>query len=83
MVQHFSEHGLFKRVEDDNLVNFCSSIKCFKSLFNFVFIYLIMLQKCDPVVEKLYESSEEGKKVTRNNGDKFLAVFMRIKDPDL
>lgn len=42
-----------------------------------------MLQKNDPVVDKLYESSEEGKKVTRNNGDKFLAVFMRIKDPDL
>ncbi|XP_022180296.1 tRNA (guanine-N(7)-)-methyltransferase [Myzus persicae] len=58
MVQHFSEHGLFKRVHDDDL-------------------------KDDPVVDKLYESSEEGKKVTRNNGDKFLAVFMRIKDPDL
>jgi tRNA (guanine-N7-)-methyltransferase len=58
MVHHFSEHGLFKRVEDDNLKN-------------------------DPVIDKLYESSEEGKKVTRNNGDKFLAVFMRIKDSDL
>ncbi|XP_060868007.1 tRNA (guanine-N(7)-)-methyltransferase [Metopolophium dirhodum] len=58
MVQHFSEHGLFKRVEDGDL-------------------------KDDPVVDKLYASSEEGKKVTRNNGDKFLAVFMRIKDPDL
>jgi len=58
MVKHFSEHGLFKRVEDDVL-------------------------KDDPVVDKLYESSEEGKKVTRNNGDKFLAVFRRIKDPDL
>ncbi|XP_012064587.1 PREDICTED: tRNA (guanine-N(7)-)-methyltransferase [Atta cephalotes] len=35
----------------------------------------------DPVVEKLYESTEEGKKVTRNEGDKFLAVFRRIADP--
>lgn len=35
----------------------------------------------DPVVEKLYSSSEEGQKVTRNNGDKFCAVFRRIKDP--
>ncbi|KAK6637746.1 hypothetical protein RUM44_008168 [Polyplax serrata] len=35
----------------------------------------------DPVVEKLYQSSEEGQKVTRNNGQKFLAVFRRIKDP--
>jgi len=34
----------------------------------------------DVVVPKLYESSEEGKKVTRNHGDKFLAVFRRIPD---
>ncbi|XP_044755232.1 tRNA (guanine-N(7)-)-methyltransferase [Coccinella septempunctata] len=35
----------------------------------------------DPIIEKLYASSEEGQKVTRNNGDKFLAVFKRIADP--
>ncbi|XP_051153092.1 tRNA (guanine-N(7)-)-methyltransferase [Leptopilina boulardi] len=35
----------------------------------------------DPIVEKLYESTEEGQKVTRNKGDKFLAVFKRICDP--
>lgn len=35
----------------------------------------------DPVVEKLFESSEEGKKVTRNKGDKFLAVYQRNADP--
>ncbi|KAH1013665.1 tRNA (guanine-N(7)-)-methyltransferase isoform X1 [Dendroctonus ponderosae] len=35
----------------------------------------------DPIVEKLYSSTEEGQKVTRNNGDKFLAVFRRISDP--
>ncbi|PSN35443.1 hypothetical protein C0J52_22995 [Blattella germanica] len=35
----------------------------------------------DPIVEKLYDSSEEGQKVTRNKGDKFLAVFRRIPDP--
>ncbi|KAG7210900.1 hypothetical protein KM043_016278 [Ampulex compressa] len=34
----------------------------------------------DPIVEKLYESTEEGQKVTRNKGDKFLAVFRRIAD---
>ncbi|XP_042903110.1 tRNA (guanine-N(7)-)-methyltransferase isoform X2 [Parasteatoda tepidariorum] len=37
----------------------------------------------DPVVEKIYESSEEGKKVTRNKGDKYLAVYLRIEDPML
>jgi tRNA (guanine-N7-)-methyltransferase len=35
----------------------------------------------DPVIEKLYDSSEEGQKVTRNNGNKLLAVFRRVMDP--
>ncbi|XP_072017930.1 tRNA (guanine-N(7)-)-methyltransferase-like [Amphiura filiformis] len=35
----------------------------------------------DPVVNKLYESTEEGQKVTRNSGDKFPAVFRKIADP--
>lgn len=34
----------------------------------------------DPVVAKLFESTEEGQKVTRNQGDKFLAVFRRVAD---
>lgn len=37
--------------------------------------------KEDPVVEKLYESTEEGQKVTRANGQKWCAVFRRIQDP--
>ncbi|CAG0896464.1 unnamed protein product [Cyprideis torosa] len=32
----------------------------------------------DPVVPLLYESTEEGQKVTRNQGQKFLAIFKRI-----
>ena len=39
------------------------------------------LLKGDVIVEHLYNSSEEGQKVTRNNGEKFLAVFTRIADP--
>ncbi|KAK7590359.1 hypothetical protein V9T40_001972 [Parthenolecanium corni] len=35
----------------------------------------------DPVVKVMTDCSEEGKKVTRNQGDKFVAVFRRIKDP--
>ncbi|PVD33780.1 hypothetical protein C0Q70_05041 [Pomacea canaliculata] len=35
----------------------------------------------DIVVSKLYDSTEEGQKVTRNNGQKWLAVFQRIEDP--
>ncbi|XP_005099484.1 tRNA (guanine-N(7)-)-methyltransferase [Aplysia californica] len=39
--------------------------------------------KEDIVVEKLYTSTEEGQKVTRNKGDKWLAVFRRIESrPD-
>ncbi|KAJ6637256.1 tRNA (guanine-N(7)-)-methyltransferase [Pseudolycoriella hygida] len=32
----------------------------------------------DIIVEKLYETSEEGIKVTRNKGDKYVAVFKRL-----
>ncbi|KAK9497019.1 hypothetical protein O3M35_012811 [Rhynocoris fuscipes] len=35
----------------------------------------------DPVVDVLLDCSEEGKKVSRNNGQKFLAAFKRIADP--
>ena len=38
-------------------------------------------QKEDVVVKKLYDSTEEGQKVTRNSGEKWLAVFRRIEDP--
>jgi tRNA (guanine-N7-)-methyltransferase len=44
------------------------------------FIHLFF-QKDDPVVDKLFDSSEEGKKVTRNNGEKYPAIFRRIQDP--
>jgi len=34
--------------------------------------------KSDPIVAELYSSSEEGKKVVRNQGSHFLAIFRRI-----
>ena len=46
-----------------------------------VLSFFFQIQDQDVVVPKLYESSEEGQKVTRNKGDKFLAVFRRIADP--
>ncbi|GFO26838.1 tRNA (guanine-n(7)-)-methyltransferase [Plakobranchus ocellatus] len=33
----------------------------------------------DPVIEKIFSSTEEGQKVTRNKGEKWLAVFRRIQ----
>lgn len=38
--------------------------------------------KEDPIVEMLYNSTEEGQKVTRNEGSKWPAVFRRLDDPD-
>lgn len=32
------------------------------------------------MVAKLYESTEEGQKVSRNKGDKHLAVYRRVED---
>jgi len=46
-----------------------------------VVVVSYVLQESDPIVEKLYDSTEEGMKVTRNNGDKYCAVFRRIQDP--
>ena len=37
--------------------------------------------KQDPVVTKLYESTEEGQKVSRAQGQKWSSVFRRIPDP--
>lgn len=39
------------------------------------------LIKNDPCIEHVVGSTEEGKKVERNKGDKYLAVFRRIEDP--
>jgi len=39
------------------------------------------LQDNDIVVSKLYDSTEEGQKVTRNTGIKLVGVFRRIADP--
>ncbi|OMJ20816.1 tRNA (guanine-N(7)-)-methyltransferase [Smittium culicis] len=35
----------------------------------------------DPVVEAVFNCTEEGRKVTRNKGQKFLACYRRISDP--
>ena len=37
----------------------------------------------DPVVQQVRISTEEGKKVERNEGDKFLAVYKRLSHPKL
>ncbi|VDN01298.1 unnamed protein product [Thelazia callipaeda] len=39
--------------------------------------------KTDPVIEVLYSSTEEGQKVSRNQGSKWPAIFRRLPNPDL
>ena len=39
-----------------------------------------ILQDADPVMAQIRDSTEEGKKVSRNNGSKWEAVFRRIDD---
>ncbi|XP_023153449.1 tRNA (guanine-N(7)-)-methyltransferase [Amphiprion ocellaris] len=55
MVKHFTEHPLFARVPDEELVD-------------------------DVIVGRLGTCTEEGKKVQRNGGKNFLAVFRRTED---
>jgi hypothetical protein len=40
----------------------------------------VLLQDSDPVVAVIRDGTEEGKKVSRNNGQKWAAVFRRIAD---
>ncbi|KAM9799923.1 tRNA (guanine-N(7)-)-methyltransferase isoform X2 [Syngnathus typhle] len=58
MVKHFSEHPLFLRVPDEELVD-------------------------DVIISRLGVCTEEGKKVQRNEGKNFRAIFRRIEDPVL
>ena len=44
------------------------------------FLICFPQKNADPVFAKLYESTEEGQKVTRNSGMKWPAVFRRIPD---
>lgn len=57
MVKHFSEHPLFSRVPEEELVG-------------------------DVIIGRLGTCTEEGKKVQRNGGKNYLAVFRRVEDPN-
>jgi len=43
-------------------------------------VFLYGVQDSDPVAVQIRESTEEGKKVSRNHGNKWEAVFRRIED---
>ena len=69
-VKHLTAHPLFRRFKI-----------CHTVLINISRIYRRLTsseQEADPVVAKLFESSEEGQKVTRNSGSKWCAVFESV-----
>ncbi|XP_066114961.1 tRNA (guanine-N(7)-)-methyltransferase isoform X3 [Saccopteryx bilineata] len=47
------------------------------------YAYVLRVGSEDPIVEHLGTSTEEGKKVLRNGGKNFPAIFRRIHDPTL
>lgn len=65
MVEHLDNHPLFERITKEEEV--FRIILCFKEQ--------------DPCIPHVVNSTEEGKKVDRNNNEKYLAVYRRIKDP--
>lgn len=108
IVKHFSDHPLFCRVSDEELVRLSFNNLRPKTLFirpeflntaivlkhkimavivsvcvglvNVMF-GLIVSQADDIIISHLGTCTEEGKKVQRNGGKNFLAVFRRVEDP--
>ena len=73
MVKHFSEHPLFEQMSDEELV-------CLYANTDTVSKGNVVFQQDDPILPKLSKSTEEGKKVTRNRGETFVAVYKRVQD---
>ena len=63
------------------LSKFFCILNTLNNYFKLINILTTLKQAKDPVVEKLFQSTEEGQKVTRNKGVKLVAVFRRIQDP--
>ena len=49
-------------------------------IFSFERLCFLFAQQSDPVMVEIRSSTEEGKKVTRNHGNKWDAVFRRVGD---
>lgn len=69
MVKHLTEHPLFRRMTDKELVC-CAKFQLVltKSFF----------KEGDPCVNLIMNSSEESKKVDRESRNKYPAIFQRI-----
>lgn len=72
-VKHLTAHPLFRRLK--------FAIQCGIKIIEIYRRLASSEQEADPVVAKLFESSEEGQKVTRNSGSKWCAVFERVAAP--
>ena len=60
MVQHFTAHASFERVERE---------------------FEDEGEEMDPCVRVMRGATEEGKKVERNQGGKYVACFRRVEEP--
>lgn len=90
MKGHLNNHPLFEEITLESLV--CRSLSDIRILLfyvikissNIVLIYIklifyfLTLQSNDIILKFLGDCTEEGQKVTRNNGQKFTAIFRRV-----
>lgn len=64
MAAHLEAHPLFERLAEEELVGLILSLLPSPTLFIILHCIILSLpQSSDPIVPKLYESTEEGKKV--------------------
>ncbi|RMX64899.1 hypothetical protein DD238_004246 [Peronospora effusa] len=66
-VEKCSSHPCFARITDSELVDITN----------------VVLQESDPCVKAMMEETEEGKKVARGGGKKYVAVFRRKANEDV
>ncbi|KAG0722488.1 tRNA (guanine-N(7)-)-methyltransferase [Chionoecetes opilio] len=80
MVHHFTKHPLFVHVKEDELHS--GNRPPFHPALTPASLMSLEAEMAeDRVLDHLFDSSEEGQKVSRNSGDKFLAVFRRVCGP--
>jgi tRNA (guanine-N7-)-methyltransferase len=74
MDSHLAQHPLFVKLTEEELVQSRTHHTCAR-------VSGLTPQSTDPCVPLVCNSSEESRKVDRNNGKKFLAVYRRIAPP--
>ncbi|RLN88055.1 hypothetical protein BBJ28_00013229 [Nothophytophthora sp. Chile5] len=74
-----SSHPCFERIPDDELVRNGGDSNVVDSQI----LTLVHVKSADPCVKAMTEETEEGKKVARGGGNKYVAVFRRKENEDV